>query len=140
MEEIKGQWLTYPFTSIENDRTIIVTVRTDIEKFRNNPRFRYRMTVGFPYPQQPDGMPDNQSSELLEQITEKLATIFDKDPVAVLTEISTGDGLREWVFYTLSLNIFQRKLNEALSSLPLLPLRFEAEEDPQWESYTHVEE
>ena len=85
-------------------------------------------------------MPGDKESELLEQITAALADTFDKDPVAVLTEISTGDGLREWGFYTLSLHIFQRKLNEALAPFPLLPLQFDAEEDPEWESYTSVEE
>ena len=94
MEEIKGKWLTYPSESTGSGRTIIVTTRTDIDKFRANPRFRY----------------------------------------------STGDGLREWGFYTLSLHIFQRKLNEALAPFPLLPLQFDAEEDPEWESYTSVEE
>lgn len=140
MEEIKGKWLTYPSESTGSGRTIIVTTRTDIDRFRDNPRFRYRITVGLPYREQTDGMPGDKESELLEQITAALADAFDKDPVAVLTEISTGDGLREWVFYTLSLHIFQRKLNEALAPFPLLPLQFDAEEDPEWESYTSVEE
>lgn len=81
-------------------------------------------------------MPDLPTSELMEQATDLLADVFRKDPVAVLTEISTGDDRREWVFQTLSLGIFNKKINEALAGLPLLPLEFEAEEDPSWELYT----
>ncbi len=123
MTELQGQWQTYPAESTENGRTIIVTVRTDIEKFRENPRFIYRM-------------PDEPTAELMEQATDLLAETFRKDPVAVLTEISTGDDRREWVFQTQSLGIFNKKINQALQSLPLLPLEFEAEEDPEWELYT----
>ena len=136
MTELQGQWQTYPAESTENGRTIIVTVRTDIEKFRENPRFIYRMTIAWPHQGGADGMPDEPTAELMEQATDLLAETFRKDPVAVLTEISTGDDRREWVFQTQSLGIFNKKINQALQSLPLLPLEFEAEEDPEWELYT----
>lgn len=136
MTELQGQWLTYPAESTENDQTIIVTVRTDIEKFRSNPRFIYRMTIGLPYEGNADGMPDEQTSELIEQVTFLFDETFRKDPVAVMTEISTGDNRREWIFQTASLHIFSKKINQALASLPLMPLEFDAEEDPDWEIYT----
>ena len=136
MTELKGEWLTYPAESTENDKTIIVTIRTDIGKFRDNPRFVYRVTVAWPYEGTPDGMPDEPTATLMEEVTESLAETFRKDPVAVLTEISTGDDRREWVFQTSSLGIFNKKINQALAALPLLPLEFEAEEDPDWEIYS----
>jgi hypothetical protein len=133
MVELQGQWLTYPAESVDSDKTIIVTIRQDVDKFRDNPRFRYRITVAWPYAGDADAMPDEPTSELMEQATDGLADVFRKDPVAVLTELSTGDNRREWVFYTLSLPIFSKKLNEALAALPTLPLEFDAEEDPNWE-------
>lgn len=136
MTELQGEWLTYPAESYDSDLTVIVTIRTDIDKFRDNPRFKYRMTVAWPYEGESDGMPRQTDAELMEQATDSLSEVFRKDPVAVLTEISTGDNRREWVFYTSSLGIFNKKINEALSSLPRLPLEFEAEEDPEWESYS----
>jgi hypothetical protein len=42
------------------------------------------------------------------------------------------------VFYTLSTHIFQRKLNEALAELPLLPLQISAENDPNWDEYSEM--
>lgn len=142
--ELKGSWVTYPTESTDSGRTVIVTVRTDIWEFRNNPRFKYRVIVTLPYEGgDPEiglnadrtGMPDEKTSQLIEDVTIALAATFRKDPVGVLTEMSTGDGVREWNFYTLSLHIFQRKFNEALASLPVLPFRFAAEEDGEWEAY-----
>lgn len=135
MTELQGQWLTYPAESTENGNTIIVTIRTDVDKFRDNPRFVYRVTVALPYDGASDGMPDEPTAEMMEEVTRSLAEVFHKDPVGVLTEISTGDNRREWVFQTSSLGIFNKKINQALADLPLLPLEFEAEEDPDWEIY-----
>jgi hypothetical protein len=83
-------------------------------------------------------MPDFATSEIMEQATENLSKIFAADPVAVLTGIYTGAGERNWVFYTLSTHIFQRKLNEALSELPLLPLQISAENDADWNEYSEM--
>lgn len=153
--ELKGSWVTYPTEANESGRTVIVSVRTDIAEFRSNPRFKYRVSVTLPYETAGEaaqdqstedtpgahlhadatGMPDEKTSQLLEDVTLALATVFRKDPVAVLTEMSTGDGERQWDFYTLSLHIFQRKFNEALVQLPVLPFEFAAEDDPAWSSY-----
>ena len=57
---------------------------------------------------------------------------------AMMTGIYTGEGRRDWVFYTLSTNIFGRKLNEALASLPLLPISIYCENDPSWGEYDEM--
>ena len=72
-------------------------------------------------------------SSLMEQVQESLNAVFDKDPIAVLTGIYTGDGQRNWIFYTLSTHIFQKKINEALEEYPLLPLEISSHNDPGWE-------
>lgn len=130
MGEQTGQWLTYPAESTESGRNVIVSTRTDLEKFRDNPRFKYRITMGLPYMGDAKGMPDEATSYIIEQVTDNLNDALKKDPIAVLIEVSTGDDRREWVFQTLSLGIFNKKLNEALAPLPLLPLDFTAEEAP----------
>ena len=58
--------------------------------------------------------------------------------MAVLTGIYTGDGERNWVYYTTSVHIFGRKLNEALAELPLLPLTIYTENDPDWGEYDEM--
>jgi hypothetical protein len=85
-------------------------------------------------------MPDDKTAELMGHVTDALNAAFDKDPVAVLTGIYTGAGERNWVFYTLSTNIFGRKLNESLAELPLLPLEISAENDAEWQEYDEMRE
>lgn len=135
-----GDWWTSPAESPETGKLIMVTGRRDVEKFRSNPRFNIRVEVTWPYEEAAGGMPDEATSELMEKATDSLLEVLQKDPVAVMTGIYTGDGQRNWVFYTLSTHIFQKKINEALASLPLLPLSISAENDPDWEEYREMRE
>lgn len=132
-----GQWWTAPADS-ESGRLIMVTGRRDVDRFRSNPKFKIRVEVTWRYEGEPSGMPDASTADLMEQATERLQRAFDKDPVAVMTGIYTGDDERNWVFYTLSLNIFGRKLNEALEDMERLPLEITAENDPGWEEYDEM--
>lgn len=130
-------WWTAP-TDSESGRLILVTGRKDIDKFRSNPRFNIRVEVTWKYEGEENGMPDKETSTLMEEVQDALQKEFKKDPVAVLTGIFTGDNQRDWIFYTLSTHIFGRKLNETLASFPLLPLTIYTENDPNWEEYAEM--
>lgn len=137
---MKGEWWTCPTVS-ESGKTVIVTGREDISKFRDNPRFNVRVEVSWEYDgNATHGMPDVETSMMMETVTDRLTEVFDKDPVAVLTGIYTGDGRRDWIFYTLSTNIFGRKLNEALADLPVLPLSIYCENDSEWNEYQEMKD
>ncbi len=116
----------------------MVTGRADVRKFRDNPKFSIRVDITLPYDCKPDGMPTDDAAITLETVLENIRAELDKDPVAILTGIYTGDGERNMVFYTLSTNIFNKKLNSALATLPLLPLRITAENDPTWAEYSEM--
>lgn len=135
----KDSWWTAPAES-EDGHLIMVTGRRDIDKFRSNPRFSIRIEVTWKYDGDSSGMPDTATSQLMEEVQEALQNIFHKDPVAILTGIFTGDGKREWIFYSLSTHIFGKKLNEALASFPMLPISVYCENDPGWEQYDEMSE
>ena len=71
-------WLTAPFESNESDNLILGSVRKDITKFRNNPRFRFRVEATWQYEPDIKGMPDEHTSELMEQVEESIENIFGK--------------------------------------------------------------
>ena len=133
----KGEWWTAP-TESESGKLIMVTGRRDIESFRSNPKFKIRVEIKWPYESDASGMPDLPTSTLMEEVQDALQTAFTKDPVAVLTGIYTGDGQRDWIFYTLSTHIFGRKLNETLAPFDLLPITIYTENDPGWEEYDEM--
>lgn len=138
LDEYPGEWWTMPGENEDGTRAIFVTGRLDVETFRTNPRFKLRINVTLPYTATSSGIPDTQTAEQLKVITDRLVGVFAKDPVAVLTGIYTGDNRRDWVFYTVSINIFQRKFNEALDDLPALGFSLTAEDDPDWDEYAEM--
>lgn len=134
-----ADWWTSPLED-ENGNLIMVTGRDDVDKFRNNPRFKIRVEITLPYESMPNGMPTEKGSELIETVLEKIQDELKTDPVAILTGIYTGAGERNMVFYTVSTHIFNKKLNAALVDLPLLPLKISAENDSEWEEYQEMRE
>lgn len=136
---MKERWWSAP-TEAENGKTIIVTGRDYMDEIIAKGKFPYRITIGWNYNALPDGMPEDADARLMEQATDALMAEFKRDKVAYLTGIYTGDGRRDWIFYTGNLNIFNRVLNRALAPLEQMPLIIEAEEDADWNEYKEMRE
>lgn len=133
-----NEWWTAPAES-EDGRLVMVSGRENVKKFRDNPKFNIRVEITWTYDESPlAGMPSEETSRLMEQVQDALDGEFRKDPVAVMTGIYTGAGERNWVFYTLSTNIFGRKVNEVLEPFPLLPIKIYTENDPDWAEYDEM--
>lgn len=135
--KISDDWWTAPAEG-ENGNLILVTGRRGLDNVIEAGTYIYRVEVTWRYEGDNKALPSYTDSKVMEEVTDVLQDCFDRDPVAVLTGIYTGDGQRNWVFYTRSLHIFQRKFNEALAPFPALPLEFEAEEDPDWQEYREM--
>ena len=134
---ISDDWWTSPAEG-DNGRLILVTGRRGMDNVIATGLYRYRVEVTWHYKGDEKGLPAYADSKIMEEVTDTLTECFNRDPVAILTGIYTGDGERNWVFYTRSLHIFQRKFNEVMAPFPTLPLNFEAEEDPDWEEYREM--
>lgn len=136
---MKDIFWTYP-AEAENGLTIIVTGRDSIDKFRDSGKYTYRVNVSLPYAPLPDGMPEEDDAERIGEITDSLLKETNNDHAAILTGIYTGDGRRDWVFYTKSLFIFRNIFNRALKDLPEFTFEISAEEDPDWQEYQEMKE
>lgn len=133
------KWWSYPAEG-ESGKTVIVTGRDCIDEYRESGKYIYRIDVSWNYHALADGMPEEDEAKLMEEVTDALIDAFKKDRVAVMTGIYTGDGKRDWVFYTKNLKIFSVVINKALEDLPTIPIVVDAEEDSAWEEYLHMRE
>ncbi len=136
---MKERWWSAP-TEADNGRTVIVTGRDYMDEVMAGGKYIYRVMVSWEYDALPSGMPDDKDARMMEKATDALMEEFNKDKVAYLTGIYTGDGRRDWVFYTSNLNIFGKVFNRALAPLDQMPLLIEAEEDPDWLEYSEMRE
>ena len=136
---MKERWWTAP-TESESGATILVTGRDNMEEVIAKGKFPYRVTVSWDYNRLPNGMPEDADARQMEAATDALMAEFKKDKIAYMTGIYTGDGRRDWIFYTSNLNIFGKVFNRALEGLDTMPLKIEAESDPDWEEYKEMKE
>ena len=135
--KIGNEWWTAP-TESESGRLIMVSGRRGIEKVRETGKYNIRVEITWKYPGNAAGMPDDVTSAMMEAVQEAMTKTFDKDPVAVLTGVYTGDDERNWVFYTTSVHIFEKKINLALAQFDLLPISIYTENDPDWLEYEEM--
>lgn len=137
--KLTDEWWTCP-AEAENGKLIMVTGRRDMDEVIESGKYNIRVEITWKYEEDKDGMPDVATSTLMEEVQDALQNDFMKDPIAVLTGIYTGNGERNWVFYTMNLRIFNRKFNEDLATFEQLPLEFYAEEDVEWAEYKEMRE
>mgnify|MGYP001257927594 FL=1 len=137
--KIGNEWWTSP-TESETGALIMVTGRQGVEPVIATGKYNDRIEITWKYTPDKNGMPDFKTSSLMEQVTDALNNAFAKDSAAVMTGIYTGDGERNWVFYTLNPKKFQYMLNDALKDFELLPITLYAEKDPEWNEYREMKD
>ncbi|HRF67946.1 MAG TPA: DUF695 domain-containing protein [Muribaculum sp.] len=137
--KLGNDWWTSP-TESESGRLVMVTGRRGVEKARESGKYNIRVEITWKYSGNSAGMPDDPTSTLMEAVQNAMTDVFDKDPVAILTGIYTGDNERNWIFYCTSVHIFEKKINLALATFDLLPISIYTENDPQWLEYDEMRE
>lgn len=78
------------------------------------------------------GMPPPQVEEA-QQAFETALDPLASSSHSELVHVSTGLGLKEWVFYARTREQFMDELNDLLSAHPTYPLDIEFVEDPDWD-------
>lgn len=136
--KLSNDWFTAIAESDAGSETIFVSGRCNIEDFRNSGKFRERAEVTWRYNSDAKGMPDDATSELMEEVMAVLKRAMEKNKLAILTGVYTGAGERNMIFYTRNVPAFGNTLNEALASFELLPLTIYTEKDPDWDEYAEM--
>lgn len=122
----------------DNEMPIFVTGRDNLDEFRLSNKFKERVEIYWKYDSNHNGMPSDAEGELMEQVINALQKAVEKDKLAILTGIYTGNNERTLVFYTRTSRVFGERLNEALASFPQLPITLYVEIDPDWNEYQEL--
>ena len=71
----------------------------------------------------------------MDRLEDLLAPAVEKPGFAMLALVSTGENLREWIYYAKSEKEFLQALNRGLALQPRLPIEVHAARDPKWSTY-----
>jgi hypothetical protein len=80
-------------------------------------------------------MPVTSEREAMDRMEDLLEPLVEKSGQSILALVSTGEDLREWIFYAKSEQEFLATLNQALAGQPRFPIEVHAAPDPEWSTY-----
>lgn len=132
--KLTDSWFT-ALSQDDNGHLIFVTGRKDLDSFRATGSLKVKVEIKWRYEADNEGMPNEDTAELMADIEPKLRRIMERDKLAILTGNYTGGGEKYWIFYTRHLPTFGERLNACLAEYDTLPLEIFCEEDPLWEEY-----
>lgn len=81
------------------------------------------------------GMPQQAERDDMDRLEDLLSSKLEAASLATLALVSTGENMREWIYYTRSEAEFIAQLNSAMSSKKPFPVEVHGAPDPEWKSY-----
>ncbi len=134
---LTDEWFS---TMAENDEAmpVFISGRDNIDDFRTSGKFKHRVEIYWKYTPAHNGMPSDADAQQMEEVMDVLRKAVEKDKLAILTGIYTGNCERTLVFYTRTSTVFGERLNQALAPFPLLPITLYVEEDIEWAEYLEM--
>lgn len=135
---LTDNWFT-ALSENEDGTYTFISGRTGIEEFIKSRKLRERLEVVWTYNADGKGLPaDDKEAQLMEEVGDLLRKVMEKDKLAIVTGIYTGQGKREINFICRSIGAFGDRLNDALSKYPQLPIVVNAYDDPDNEEYREL--
>ena len=126
-------WATAVSKQQTTGRAIVFRYAKDFREGFQRSGFPDRVILVWKY-QSESGMPLPQEREAMDRMENLLAPLMD-DSQSLLTLVSTGENLREWIFYSKSQRDFIAALNRAFAGQPRFPIEVHAAPDPEWSTY-----
>jgi hypothetical protein len=127
-------WSTAMATRPSDGHRIVYRYRSEFGPSFKRSAYPDRVIIAWSYKSE-NGMPSKAERESMDRMEDLLAPYVEQTSLSTLTLVSTGEGLREWVYYTASQSEFMAKVNLALRGHPRFPLEIDLWKDPEWKRY-----
>lgn len=135
---LTDNWFT-ALSENEDGTYTFISGRSNIEAFVKSGKLKERLEIVWTYKADAKGLPaDDAEAQLMEEVGDKLRAAMEKDKLAIVTGIYTGQGKRETNFICRNINAFGERLNDTLSAYPQLPIVVNAYDDPDNEEYQEL--
>ncbi len=126
-------WATAVSKQESTGRAIIFRFAKEFRQGFQRSRFPARVILVWRYKSE-SGTPSKPEHEAMDQMEDLLNPHVEGSSILAL--VSTGENLREWIFYATSEDQFIASLNNALAGKQRYPIEVHAAPDPEWSSYS----
>lgn len=113
-------------------KPLIVRMRSTLPAEADQSLFRYLLIIRWAYEPNERGMPDSDTHKLMNAFEDALEAGTEQRLSGVQAVSLTGDGKKEWRYYTAEVDGFIESLNVDLVGHPHYPLQIESFVDEDW--------
>ena len=132
----EGEWVV---AEAEDDgNPIILRIRQVPPEFDRS-AYPHMISVVWPYEVAGEGMPGADEKEGMDALEDLLMPALERSSNAILTVAITGNGMREWQWYSRSMETTMDIVNATLAPYDPFPVEFSLTDDPDWEGYSHFD-
>jgi hypothetical protein len=101
--------------------------------------FPFLLSATWPYRSNDAGLPAPEEMALMDQFEDALASALETSQTAYLMVVLTGNGERDWLWYTCGETEAMHQVNQALRGHKPYPVQFSVQPDRGWRAYTQFE-
>lgn len=121
------------------EKPTVLRFRPSLEAFLGDENYPRRLVIVWQFePADASGMPTDVQSADMKDFEDMLIDALDSDRLAILAFVFTSAGSREWHFYLSDVSEVGIRINQALSTIPELPIDLTVEDDPNWDELKQV--
>jgi hypothetical protein len=127
-------WGTATSKNDETGRVIIFRYVSDFDPGFSRASQPVRAIIVWKY-KSTNGMPVPRERERMDAMEDLLGPVVEADGFATLALVSTGEEMREWIYYAKSEEGFFARLNQAFGAQSPFPIEIHIAVDPKWSNY-----
>lgn len=124
----------------KNGKPLIVRYRSKRPEGVAPANYPFLLSATWSYqPATPAGLPSEQDVELMSRFEDALESALESSGSAYLMVVLTGNGDRDWLWYSRGKEDSMRQVNRALKGHKPYPVQFSVQPDPRWRAYAQFE-
>jgi hypothetical protein len=132
-----NQWSVAQFE--KNGKPLIVRYRNERPQSVEMAAFPFLLSATWAYQPNEFALPSADEMEWMDRFEDALASALETSQTAHLMVVLTGNGERDWLWYTRGEAEAMRQVNQALQGHKPYPIEFSVQKDRGWKAYAQFE-
>ncbi len=133
------QWSIVTADNEETGEHAVFRLRTSRPETPQGQSFSTAVSIGWSF-ESDSGMPSPETMEVMNSFEDGIDPLTWLNGFSELMYVATGNGEREWLFYSSDQERFMGEFNSLLADHQPYPLRIEFIDDPEWTLWGDIAE
>lgn len=117
---------------------IVIRARTSLPSIPDRQIYENLILISWPYQTDQSGMPSKDVNQQTQDFENALAVAIETKRLGVQAVCVTGNGSKEWRYYTYDKDEFMEKLNTGLVGHPVYPIEVRFFKAPEWNALAEL--